>query len=43
MKSTRLIIRLIGLGEAHAEGNAALVTLAALVVLAVGFLVYRTA
>ena len=28
MKSTRLIIRLIGLGEAHAEGNAALVTLA---------------
>jgi hypothetical protein len=33
---------LIGLGEAHAEGNAALVTLAILAVLAMGLLVYTT-
>ena len=38
MKSTRLVIRLIGLGEAHAEGAGALVTLAILAVLAIGLL-----
>jgi hypothetical protein len=42
-KEEHSIFRLIGLGEAHAEGNAALVTLGILIVLAMGMVVYTTA
>jgi hypothetical protein len=40
MKNTRLIIRLIGFGEAHAEGLPATVVLAALATFALGLLAY---
>ena len=40
MKNTRLVIRLIGLGEARAEGLAAAAMLAALAVLAMAFVAY---
>jgi hypothetical protein len=40
VKNTRLIIRLIGLGEARAEGLAAAVMLTALAVLGIALLAY---
>jgi hypothetical protein len=42
MKNTRLIIRLIGLGEAQADGLPAAVILAALATLALGLLAYTS-
>jgi hypothetical protein len=43
MNNTRLIIRLIGLGEARADGLAAAAMLTALVVLALAVLAYTSA
>jgi hypothetical protein len=43
MWNTRLIIRLIGLGEARAEGPGAAVMLTALAVLAMALVVYTSA
>jgi hypothetical protein len=43
MKNTRLIIRLIGLGEARAEGLAAAILLTALAVLAMALVAYTKA
>ena len=43
MKNTRLIIRLIGFGEARAEGLAAALMLTALTVLAMALVVYSNA
>ena len=40
MRNTRLIIRLIGLGEARAEGLAAAVMLTALAVLGMALMAY---
>jgi hypothetical protein len=42
MRNTRLIIRLIGLGEAHAEGLAGVAMLAALAVLGMVLVAYAT-
>jgi hypothetical protein len=41
MKNTRLIIRLMGLAEARAEGTVAAVMLTALAVLGMALLAYR--
>ena len=43
MKNTRLIIRLIGLGEARAEGLAAAILLTTLAVLAMALVAYTKA
>ena len=43
MKNTRLIIRLIGLGEARAEGLAAAILLTTLAVLAIALVAYTKA
>jgi len=43
MRKARLIIRLVGLGEAHAEGLAAALMLTALAVLAMALVVYSNA
>ena len=43
MKNTRLIIRLIGLGEAQAEGLVAVAMLTALAVLGIALMAYTSA